>query len=751
MANGILVFNRSNDVTISNAISGGGALTKMGAGTLTLSGNNSAYSGTTTISSGALKAGSTTALGGSGSSLVIHCNSTYVDLNGLNVGSGTSMSVVDDGSVVQQAIRNSNSSVMATFGGSITVAISMYVGGGVGDIALSGNITGTMCVVSASRVVALSGNNSNLSWLDIYSGTVRLDGDNALSTSTAVSFWNGGTLNVNGRNVAAGKFYSRSSQTTGTVLLGGGTLAVGGSDVAAEQTFVGTISGTGSLVKQGAGDGDSNGQQYVHGHNDGEPGTLQIGGGGTSGAIGSGNIVANGILVFNRSNDVTISNAISGGGALTKMGAGTLTLSGNNSAYSGATTISSGALKAGSTTALGGSGSSLVIHCNSTYVDLNGMNVGSGTSMSVLDDGSVVQQAIRNSNSSVMATFGGSITVAISMYVGGGVGDIALSGNITGTMCVVSASRVVSLSGNNSNLSWLDIYSGTVRLDADNALSTSTAVSFWNGGTLNVNGRNVAAGKFYSRSSQTTGTVLLGGGTLAVGGSDVAAEQTFVGTISGTGSLVKQGAGTEILTGSNTYTGTTTVIAGTLQIGGGGTSGAIGSGNIVANGILVFNRSNDVTISNAISGGGALTKMGAGTLTLSGNNSAYSGTTTISSGALKAGSTTALGGSGSSLVIHCNSTYVDLNGLNVGSGTSMSVVDDGSVVQQAIRNSNSSVMATFGGSITVAISMYVGGGVGDIALLGNITGTMCVVRLPGWWRFPATTAISVGWTSTAAR
>ena len=123
----------------------------------------------------------------------------------------------------------------------------------------------------------------------------------------------------------------------------------------------------------------------------------------------------------------------------------------------------------------------------------------------------------------------------------------------------------MALSGNNSNLSWLDIYSGTVRLDGDNALSTSTAVSFWNGGTLNVNGRNVAAGKFYSRSGQTTGTVLLGSGTLAVGGSDVAAEQTFVGTISGTGSLVKQGAGKQTFSATLTYTGQTTAIAGTIE------------------------------------------------------------------------------------------------------------------------------------------------------------------------------------------
>ncbi|MFP3711926.1 autotransporter-associated beta strand repeat-containing protein, partial [Paraburkholderia sp. SIMBA_009] len=49
-----------------------------------------------------------------------------------------------------------------------------------------------------------------------------------------------------------------------------------------------------------------------------------------------------------------------------------------------------------------------------------------------------------------------------------------------------------------------------------------------------------------------------------------ATNQTFAGVSSGTGGLVKQGSGTQTLTGANTYTGGTTVNAGTLALGAAG-------------------------------------------------------------------------------------------------------------------------------------------------------------------------------------
>ena len=67
-----------------------------------------------------------------------------------------------------------------------------------------------------------------------------------------------------------------------------------------------------------------------------------LGNGGTTGSV-IGDIVDNGVLVFNRSNALTYGGVISGSGSVTKSGAGALTLTGDN-IYTGGTTISAGTL-----------------------------------------------------------------------------------------------------------------------------------------------------------------------------------------------------------------------------------------------------------------------------------------------------------------------------------------------------------------------------------------------------------------------
>jgi fibronectin-binding autotransporter adhesin len=76
-------------------------------------------------------------------------------------------------------------------------------------------------------------------------------------------------------------------------------------------------------------------------------GSLQIGNGGTSGSVGTGNVTDNGTLIFNRSDNVNFANRITGTGALVQNGSGTVTLTaGTNNTYAGATTVSNGTLVA---------------------------------------------------------------------------------------------------------------------------------------------------------------------------------------------------------------------------------------------------------------------------------------------------------------------------------------------------------------------------------------------------------------------
>src|SRR5262249_57294937 len=125
-------------------------------------------------------------------------------------------------------------------------------------------------------------------------------------------------------------------------------------------------------------------------------------------------------------------------------------------------------------------------------------------------------------------------------------------------------------------------------------------------------------------------------GTLQINRSNAV---TIANNISGSGDLTKTTAGnntTVTLAGNNSYSGTTTIQEGTLQIGAGGATGSLGTGAVANSGTLAFNRSDDITVANAISGTGALSKLGANLVTLTGANS-YSGATTISAGSLGVG------------------------------------------------------------------------------------------------------------------
>jgi fibronectin-binding autotransporter adhesin len=72
-------------------------------------------------------------------------------------------------------------------------------------------------------------------------------------------------------------------------------------------------------------------------------GTLQLGDGGTSGSV-AGDIVDNGVLVFNRSDVTAFAGAISGGGAIEQNGAGAINLTGDSSGFTGTIAVENGGL-----------------------------------------------------------------------------------------------------------------------------------------------------------------------------------------------------------------------------------------------------------------------------------------------------------------------------------------------------------------------------------------------------------------------
>ncbi|NKC03587.1 hypothetical protein HED55_10500 [Ochrobactrum haematophilum] len=215
-----------------------------------------------------------------------------------------------------------------------------------------------------------------------------------------------------------------------------------------------------------------------------------------------------------------------------------------------------------------------------------------------------------NQNGTTPTTFGGTI-----------IGDGGLRKEGTGELV---------LTGNNSYSGGTELNGGVISVDDDTRLGNQTGVLNFNGGTLKIMGTSMTS---------TDHAITWGNNG---GGFDIdSVDNTFTITtdLAGSGSLIKDGAGTLAMTGLDSYAGIVAIKGGVLQIGDGQTSGTLGTGASVAitSGTLAFNRSDDVlVISQVISGNGGLVQAGAGTTTLVGDNS-YLGDTDIQAGTLQLG------------------------------------------------------------------------------------------------------------------
>lgn len=151
--------------------------------------------------------------------------------------------------------------------------------------------------------------------------------------------------------------------------------------------------------------------------------------------------------------------------------------------------------------------------------------------------------------------------------------------------------------------------------------------------------------------------------------------------IGGTNTIItKAGGGRAIITNDMAGTGTTFIDAGILQLGtgvGGGTTGLFGSGAVTDNGIIAMNRSNTVTINNAISGFGGIQQIGTGR-TILGGGSSFTGRVNIASGILEITNAGALGAGAASQNIGANLT-------SIRSGTTLDInIAAGGTVSEAL-------------------------------------------------------------------
>jgi autotransporter-associated beta strand protein len=324
-------------------------------------------------------------------------------------------------------------------------------------------------------------------------------------------------------------------------------------------------------------------------------------------------------------NTAEISGVISSGagGALTKTGDGTLILS-NANTYTGTTTISAGTLQlgaagSGANSPLGTTAAGTTVSATGAALDLNGFTLATAEALTLNGTGVSSGGALTNS-SATAATYAGLLKLGSASSIVANNGNIVLSnaGTITGATFgltldgTAAGSSIASIIGTTTGTltksgtgTWTlsgtaaNTYSGATTVNAGeldlnktagvNAIAGALAIGDGTGGANADSVKLLAAnqiantaavtinssGKFDLNNNAETigsladagaggGNVNLGNATLTFG--DATGSLTFSGVIAGTGALTKQGSGTEVLSGANTFAGPVTVNAGTLSI-----------------------------------------------------------------------------------------------------------------------------------------------------------------------------------------
>ena len=645
----ISIDTNGQDVDFAHPLtSPGGSLTKLGSGTLTLSGANT-YTGATTVNNGALT-----------------FSNQPVPSTSISIAEGATLEyAIPTGNTVSQGSTSANTTTTITGGGTLLKsgagALVFGVGGGGNiDWQLQANADGTHALIDVDGGNLTGGSNildnwtSNHSDLNIASGAIF----NGVEANVVVNALTGTGILASGYAVSAGY----RTFTIG-VDNGSGTFSGNIIDEDPSQDFIANLTkvGTGTEVLSGL--NTYSGSTTISG------GTLQIGNGGATGSLGTGLVIDNGSLAFNRASNLTVANPISGSGTLTQNGTGALILTGANS-YTGNTTINVGTLQIG-----------------------NGGAVGS------LGTGPVAD------NSKLAFDLSSSPTVA---------NVISGSGSLT-----QSGSGTLTLSGGNSYSGGTTISTGILHLGAANVLPGDVT----DNAALDLGGFNDTIGAVSGNGTVTnnsSGTAILSVGSTNNNGAFTGAIQNGSGAVA----LTKTGTGTQILAGNNSYSGNTTISAGILQIGNGGATGSLGNGAVTDNSSLVFALSSDSTVVNVISGSGSLLETAGGTLVFAGANS-YSGGTIISQGTLQLNNVTAAGSGSITLGdAKTGSSAVTLSA-NVASGNFANpiVVSNQGAGVASLRGDQN--FLTYSGTLTLNRLTTIDGNATDrFGISGSITGSV---------------------------
>ena len=311
-----------------NTISGAGDRVKAGTGTLRLSGNNSGQAFNLYVNQGTLDFTTANALGSASTAIRVgqQANSAVLKFTGasdaivgrqINIGNGNTGTDTGSSTIQNDSATGALTFNNATFNaaGNATMARSLTLrGSNAGNNLISGNITdNTGAAVSLVKNDAgtwnLTGENTFSGGLQIWDGVLEFDGNGSLGAQTIQT--RTGRLSTSGTLRHTG---ADDTTVTGQMQVGFGTGGTGNGTI--ESSGVGTLSFGNATFN------NAEGAAGVHR-------TLTLGGNNT------GLNTISGAIVNNNNTNAKI--------ALTKTGAGTWVLGGNNT-YTGNTTVSEGTL-----------------------------------------------------------------------------------------------------------------------------------------------------------------------------------------------------------------------------------------------------------------------------------------------------------------------------------------------------------------------------------------------------------------------
>lgn len=498
----------------------------------------------------------------------------------------------------------------------------------------------------------------------------------------------------------------------------------------------------------------------------------------------------------------TISGVISDSGSVVKTGPGTWTLSGANT-YSGTTSIGTSGGPSGGTLSLGANnvlpGTTVNVFAGTLDVNtrtdtIGALNLGGGaagtTAQVAIGTGGVLTlgdtvtyDAANNPNGATISgtgtlalggatrtfTVGDStaaaadltVATAVSGAVGltkGGAGVLVLSGANTYTGTTTVSTGVLNIQNNTAlgtTAGGTTVASGAALEVQNNITVTGEGLTIsgtgvgGNGALRNISGTNTWTGTTTLAAAaevqSDAGRLIISGtvtnstpSTLTVDG---AGDTTISGSVGlGSGGITKNGAGSLVLSASNSYTGSTAVNAGVLNIQNSRALGATNSGTTVASGAALELQGNISVTNEALALSGTGIGNNGALRNLSGSNT-WTGPTTLATNSeiqTDAGRLTVSGSvtsSNRSLTVDGSGNTTLSGPIALGAGN-LTKTGSGTLTISG-SNSSSGLLSILGGKLEVGSSNNLG--TGAISIDGGVlrsTNTMAIT--------PSTRTLNIG-------